>query len=84
MVQKSITNFQLKERMWRSGITVAELARESGLYANDLSAILKGGIKLGPEREARLARGIVRLGLDRDAPPAPEAADPVVIRITRL
>ncbi len=74
----------LRKRMSERNIRVYDLARESGMYATDVSAILSGGVRMGPLREAKLARGIIRLGLDKEQPePTPPAA-PVVIRITRL
>ncbi len=84
MENKSITTVLLRKRMDERGIRIGDLARESGLYASDLSAILSGGRRMGPHREAKLARGIVRLGLDKEQPQETPPAAPITIRIRKL
>jgi len=82
-VETSITASELHERMRARGVRVGDLARESGMYTTDVSAILHGHLACGPQREAQLVRGILRLGQDKDTPNAqrPEPAEPVVIRL---
>ncbi len=85
METTTITASVLRERMRLRGIRVGDLARESGLYTTDLSAILRGNERMGPSRAARLAQGILRLGLDRDEPIERKLpSDHVVITIRQL
>jgi transcriptional regulator with XRE-family HTH domain len=84
METTTITASELRERMAARGLRVGDLARESGLYASTVSQILGGHLRYGPSREARLARGILRLGLDRDTPQPTPPPEPVVIRIRPL
>jgi predicted transcriptional regulator len=86
METSELTNVVLRKRMRERGVTQTTLARMAGLQQSEVSGILGGWIRLGPQREERLAAGIIRLGLDRDEPaeppPTPPAAS-VVIRIRR-
>jgi hypothetical protein len=79
----AITASVLRKRMRERDISQTALARASGMQQSEVSGILGGWIRVGPKREARLAAGIVRLGLDKDALPEEklDTAPPVVIRI---
>jgi hypothetical protein len=86
METTELTAVTLRKRMQERGVSQTALARACGMQQSDVCGILNGWIRIGPRREARLAAGIVKLGLDTDTPPTPPAppAEPTVIRIRKL
>jgi lambda repressor-like predicted transcriptional regulator len=90
METTELTAAKLKERMEVKGVSVSRLARESGLYQSDLSAILLGKEYCGEKRRRRIELAIIRLELDKEPEPKPkpepeeEDRRPVVFRITQL
>ena len=55
---------QVKQKMDRQGVTVADLARAAGDYRENVSAIIHGSQYCGPDRMARLRKALRELGVD--------------------
>jgi transcriptional regulator with XRE-family HTH domain len=65
MERTDLTVAELRERMLRKGIPMTALAQASGIWATELSQLLRGTAPLGPVRRARLEAAIHQLGLDQ-------------------
>jgi len=85
METTELTTVTLRKRMQERHVSQTALARVAGMQQSEVSGILGGWIRLGPRRMERLAAGIVRLGLDKEADQgtAPPPQEPVIIRIRR-
>ncbi len=72
-----VTATTIKQRLKARGLTHNDLARAAGMQQTVVSGILNGYVRMGPVREQRFVRGLLRLGLHKETPPPePEPQPP--------